>query len=285
MVVIRATEILELAVRAAGLEAVPPDSGVLVEGEGITKILFGIDMGAAEILIAKQLGFHGVITHHPKGGEAMVNLSQVMQNQIQRMVNAGIPINKAQKVLKERQEEVERRVYAENYDREVSAARLLGMPFIALHTPCDILAEQTVQGHLDRRLADRPQATLKDLLDILGELPEYKNALVKPKIRVGAPESYAGRVYVTMAGGTSGGKEVFKAYFEAGVGTLVVMHCPDDVLEAVRQQNIGNIIIAGHMASDSVGINKMITVLSQYGLECTRCAGVVDPGGDNLQQQ
>ena len=68
-----------------------------------------------------------------------------------------------------------------------------------------------------------------------------------------------------------------KAYFEAGIGTLIVMHMPEDVLDAIREQNIGNIIVAGHMASDSVGINKLIAKWEEEGIEVIRCSGVVDP--------
>jgi len=272
-----AKEILDIAVKAAGLDQVPADSGIIVDGENIHKVLFGVDMEAAEILIARELGYDGVITHHPKGGNPMLNLYQVMDNQIDRMVAAGVPINKAQKALAERKEAVDRGMHVSNYDRAASAARLLKMPFIGIHTPADILAEKTVQEHLDRRLKNKPKATLQEVKEVLEELPEYKLALAKPVIRVGNPDSFAGKVFVTMAGGTSGGKDVYKAYFEAGVGTLVVMHAPEDVIKAVKEQNIGNVIVAGHMASDSVGINKIIEALEAKGLSVTRMSGVIDP--------
>ncbi|MGI6552044.1 MAG: hypothetical protein ACOX37_02850 [Bacillota bacterium] len=68
-----------------------------------------------------------------------------------------------------------------------------------------------------------------------------------------------------------------RAYFEAGVGTLVVMHMPEEVIKAVKEQNLGNVIVAGHMASDSVGINGIIRVLEQKGLVITRMSGVINP--------
>ncbi|MHB1127407.1 MAG: hypothetical protein ACYC2T_10730 [Bacillota bacterium] len=274
----KAADILDIALQASGLKEVPEDSGVIVDGEGIKKVLFGVDMESAEILIAKQLGYDAVITHHPKGGNPMLNLYQVMANQIDRMVQAGVPINRAQKAIKERQDEVDRAAHVGNYDRAVSAAKLLGIPFIAIHSPADRLAENTVQDHLDQRLAGNPKATLRDVLNGLDELPEYRLALAKPKVRLGNLDSFAGKIWVTMAGGTSGGKDVAKAYFEAGVGTLVMMHVPEDVLKSVREQNIGNIVVAGHMASDSVGINRIITALEQKGLEVTRMSGVIETG-------
>ncbi|MBS4026914.1 MAG: Nif3-like dinuclear metal center hexameric protein [Clostridia bacterium] len=267
--------IMELACQAAGLTEAPPDSGILVPGENIKKILVGVDMEGAEILIAKELGFDAVITHHPKGGLPMLNLHLVMDNQIERMVKAGVPINKAQKVLAKRKEEVDRATHVGNYDRALSAAKLLRVPFLAIHSPADLLAEKIVQEHLDVNLALKKTAKLKDVLAILGKLSEYKNTLAKPVIRIGSEESYAGKVFVTMAGGTGGGEEVAKAYFEAGVGTLIVMHMPDKVIKAVKKQNIGNVIVAGHMASDSIGINAVIRALEANGLEITRASGVI----------
>lgn len=268
-------EIMQIALDAAGLREVPADSGIILEGKNVKKIMFGVDMEAAELLIAKELGVDLVITHHPKGGRPMVEFHNVMENQIKRMVTAGVPINKAQKALKERIEEVDRAHHVSNYDRAVSAAKVLGIPFMVIHSPADILAENTVQDYLDNKLANK-DATLKDVLQTLNELPEYQKALAKPVIRVGSEKDYAGKIFVTMAGGTSGGKNVTKAYFEAGIGTLICMHMPDDVIKAVREQNIGNVVVAGHMASDSVGINKLIAHFEEKGLEVIRMSGVIE---------
>ncbi len=78
-----------------------------------------------------------------------------------------------------------------------------------------------------------------------------------------------------MAGGTNGGADVLKAYFEAGVGTIVCMHVPEDVKKAVQEQNIGNVIVAGHMASDSIGLNVIIEAWKKEGLDVTKMSGIL----------
>lgn len=270
-------EIMDLALELAGLEEIPEDSGILVEGDNIKKIFAGIDMETAEIMLAKQLGADLVISHHPVAGSPRIDLHKVMENQIDRMVEAGVPINKAQKALREKKEEVERALHVTNYDRAVSAAKLLGMPFMNIHTPSDIIAQRTVQEHIDKCLGNNPKARLKDLVECLMELPEYKKTHAGPVIRVGSEKDFCGKIFVTMAGGTGGGVNVYKAYFEAGVGTLVVMHAKEDVIKAVKEQNIGNIVVAGHMASDSVGMNGILKALEGRGIEVVRMAGIVEP--------
>ncbi|HWI54637.1 MAG TPA: hypothetical protein VNT57_03020 [Desulfobacteria bacterium] len=272
-------EILDIALRLAGLKETPADSGVVVPGDNIKKVAFGVDIEVGEMLLARELGVDAVITHHPKGGLPMVEFHNVMSSQIDRMVQAGVPINKAQKALQERIEQVNRAHHVANYDRVMSAAKLMEMPFMTIHSPADIMAERFIQQHLDKDLKKIDKPTLKDVVGSLGKIPEFKLTLAKPVIRVGKEDSYAGRVFVTMAGGTSGGEKVAKAYYEAGVGTLVVMHMPDETIKAVKQQNIGNVVVAGHMASDSVGINQVIKALEGQGIEVLRMSGVIDPRG------
>lgn len=138
-------QIMDLALEMAELSEIPGDSGIIFPGENIKKVAFGVDMEAAEMLIARELGVDLVITHHPVGGSPRLNLYKVMENQIARMVTAGVPINKAQKMLYEQKGKVERSLHVSNYDRAVSAAKHLNMPFMGIHTPADLLTERKVQ--------------------------------------------------------------------------------------------------------------------------------------------
>lgn len=270
-------EIMDLALSLAGLTSIPSDSAILVPGENIKRVLVGVDMGTAEILLARELKVDLVIGHHPIGGTARTEFPEVMKRQVDKMMSVGIPINKAQKALAKKMGEVERSGHAGNYDQAWSAARLLDMPFMGIHTPTDMLAERAVEAKLADKLGGNPRATLQDIIDALNEMPEYQKTLSKPVIRVGSPKDFAGKQVVIMAGGTNGGVDVIKAYFEAGVGTTISMHMPEDVIKAVKEQNIGNVIVAGHMASDSVGINVFLKALEERGVEVIRMSGVIDP--------
>lgn len=132
-----------------------------------------------------------------------------------------------------------------------------------------------LDAHLEKALSGQERPTVGDVVEAMLELPEFKNALTKPKVRVGSEKDYAGKIVVTMSRGTGGGPKVDLAYFEAGVGTLVVLHAQEDVLKAVREQDIGNIIVVGHMASDSLGRNRILDALKEKGLEATRISGIV----------
>lgn len=268
-------EIMDLALEMAGLDEIPADSGIMVEGEGIKKVLFGVDMETPEILLAKELGVDCVISHHPMSGRPVVDFHKVMEIQIDKMMEFGVPINKAQKVLRKKIGKVEREMHVKNYDRAISAAKLLNMPYLNIHVPADIITENYVQTFLNNKFKDKPKKKLKDIIQALKEIEEYGNAIAGPVIRVGSENDYAGKIAVLMAGGTNGGTDVFKSYFEAGVGTIICMHVPDDVREEVEKQNIGNVIVAGHMASDSIGLNIIIKEMEKRGMEVKKMSGII----------
>lgn len=268
-------EILDLVLEMDGLTELPADSGIAVEGSNIKKVLMGVDMDTPEILAAKQLGYDLVISHHPKTGSMQIDFNKVMLRQIDKMVEFGVPINRAQKALAGTMAKIERSGHPGNYDRVKSFAELIGMPFMNIHMPCDILGENFVQNLLNEKFGDKPRTKLQDIIDCLNTLPEYQNSIAKPKIRVGSPSDYAGKIAVLFAGGTNGGEQVFKSYFDAGVGTIVCMHVPDNVRDAVISQNIGNVIVAGHMPSDSIGINLFINELEKKGVEVKAMSGIV----------
>lgn len=271
-------DILQTALQCAGLSAVPADSGVVHPRGEVKKILTGIDITEAEMLLAKAIGADTVLLHHPTGGRPRMGGPQVMLDQIGQMVKAGVPINKAQKALcKKRLGECTRRFHRINVTRSADAARCLGLGMVACHTPADLIAEKFLQDFLDERFGDDPHTPLEKIVQSLLTIPEYRNCLAGPVIRVGSPSSCAGKILVQFSGGTTGGPDVIKAFFDAGIGTLVMMHCPDDVIEAVKNQGIGNIIVAGHISSDSIGMNSLIRALQvRYPeVEIVRCSGLL----------
>jgi len=118
-------EIMELSLKLAGLKGVPEDSAIYVSGGNIEKILFGIDAGVPELLLAKQLGCDAVIAHHQQGGTATINFHQVFKRHIQQMEDAGIPTEEAEKAVRKKLEQLEVQAHTRNYGHAVDFAKLL----------------------------------------------------------------------------------------------------------------------------------------------------------------
>lgn len=268
-------KMMKIALDLAECKEMPVDTTITVEGDDIKRVLIGIDMEVPELLLGKELGFDVVVSHHPKAESTVTDFAKVMDIQIDKMMEFGVPINRAQKALRKKQKTIEIGSHVSNYDRHASAAKLMGMPYMNIHLPADLIGERYIQHYLNEAFVDNPKATLQDIVDKLNELPIYKDALASPVIRVGGPKDYAGKIAVLYAGGTNGGADVYKSYFDAGVGTIVCMHVPEDVMKAVTEQNIGNVIVAGHMPSDSIGLNAIIEAWEKAGLEVVKMSGIL----------
>ncbi len=83
-------EIMQIALDMADMLHPPADSAVYVEGTNLQKVMFGIDIGTAELLLAKELGCDGVIGHHPVGGTATLNFPEVLTRHVELMVEHGV---------------------------------------------------------------------------------------------------------------------------------------------------------------------------------------------------
>ena len=65
-----------------------------------------------------------------------------------------------------------------------------------------------------------------------------------------------------MTGGTEGPKKIFPRLSQAGVGTIVAMHLSEDHYKHARDEHI-NVVIAGHIASDSLGLNLLFDAVEK----------------------
>jgi hypothetical protein len=233
-------------------------------------------MEGPELLLAKQLGdIDLVISHHPEG-RALADLSDVMGLQAQVLADYGVPINVAESLIKPRISEVSRGVSPVNHDRAVDMAKILGLDFMCVHTPADNLgANFLVKLFKDK---EKELETVGDVIDLLKTIPEYAAAVKKksgPMIFAGDRERSCGKIVVTeFTGGTSGSKDIYEKMSQYGIGTVIGMHMSEEHRKEAEKYHI-NVVIAGHMASDSLGMNLFLDELEKQGIEIIPVSGLI----------
>ena len=72
--------------------------------------------------------------------------------------------------------------------------------------------------------------------------------------------------------GTEGTPLLYEKIAQAGVGTVIGMHISEEHKKQAQSANI-NIVIAGHMSSDSLGMNLLLDELQKQGIEIVACSG------------
>ncbi|MCJ7479274.1 MAG: NGG1p interacting factor NIF3 [Candidatus Nanohaloarchaeota archaeon QJJ-7] len=254
------------------------DSKVFHGGEEeVDRVAIGIDIETQELLLVDRLNdkgedIDGVIAHHPQG-RAYAWLGKVMQLQIDSMNKAGIPVSQAEGIIQESAKKVRQGVHPKNHPRVPRSAELLDIPFMNLHTATDNLAYSFMKDYLE----EEDPRTLDDLVDSLLELEEYQWELENgagPEIFAGSGNNRVGDVGVLgFTGGTDAGDDIIDKMMESGIDTLVAMHATRDQVEKAQEKSI-NIVTAGHMASDSLGINLMLDRMQdEFSLEVFELSG------------
>nr|WP_290669073.1 hypothetical protein [Ardenticatena sp.] len=268
--------LMQIALDMAGMERIPGDCGIFVPGERIQRLLVGLDIDTGDLLLAKQLGYDCVLAHHFRGTEAELTGWQVYQRHIDLMVAAGVPRLAAEEAVYERLDLMRVAAHAANYDRVSGAARLLGMPFLNIHSPLDELGRAAMQRAVDELLRDNPQATVAEVAAHLSAtFEEFQVARTRVAIRLGDPDAPAGRVVVAHGALTNGGAAVARAYFEHGIDTVIYIHIAPQELVKLQNEARGNLIVTGHIASDAIGINIYLDELERRGLHITTLNGIV----------
>ncbi len=243
----------------------------------VKKVMAGIDSDGAEPLLMDRLNQKGakidlLISHHP-GGHALASLHEVMDLQVDSFAQAGVPANVAHALFEERKGYVKRRFGPLNHSQAVDSARLLGIPFMVLHTIWDNLGNKFMNDYI----AKRQFQTAGEILDYIMEIPEFIEAIKGksgPSIVSGSEKSRAGKIFVGFTGGTNPSKELYLEMAKAGIGTIVEMHVPEDAVAELKKQHV-NVIDTGHMAADSIGANIFLDTLTKRGVEVVPCSGLI----------
>ncbi len=240
---------MALANGLAGCADTPPDSEVYLDGEA-RRVFVGIDIDVAELLLAKTLGVDGVIAHHPIGSRARLGIAAVIERHEAQMRAEGIPEDIAHLLMLARRDPVAHTLHTSNYDRVVGAAKQLQMPLMNIHLAADIVG---------RRF----------FIDFVGRAVDGQGT--------NRAENPVGRWIVQMAAGTNGGAAIYRTYYEHGINTILAMHIDDRDLRELEQLQLpkANLVITGHMPSDSIGMNRVIAALEQRGLEVIAGSGVI----------
>jgi hypothetical protein len=145
---------------------------------------------------------------------------------------------------------------------------------MSCHTPAD----NSVNAFVTRYLEEAAPLTLDDAVKALRRIPEYADAARKgygPAVVQGSGSGRCGRIVVDMTGGTEGPTDALNRLSQAGVGTLVGMHYSEEHRTRAEELKM-NLVIAGHISSDVLGMNLVLDEIEKAGaVEIVCTSGMV----------
>lgn len=256
-------EILQIALDMVNWNSLPADTAVHVDGKNIKKVMLTIDVTTADLMLAKNLGCDAVITHHPIGKTA-INFYKLIDRHIDYMRENGISEHIAKMSILELKRKIELRSHTQIYSSIVDSAKILDIPLVNIHQPCDEYAKRVIS----QKIQNTNPNLVSELITALEEIPEFIKAETKIQVVYGNPDSRVYKWVAVIAAGTNGGFQVAKSYFENGISTVLYFHIDYGDLVKLRESAIqGNLIILGHLAGDSIGMNALGKKLEDKGIQ------------------
>jgi putative NIF3 family GTP cyclohydrolase 1 type 2 len=257
---LKQSEVIQAALKLSGFREVPADTGIQVAGGDFSKPWVSIDVGVAELLMAREMGCDSVISHHPLG-TTNVNFYKVLYRHVDFLKEEGVPETEARALAEQLVRKVRVKTHPSIYNQVVEAAGRMEMPLMNVHLPCDeigrLLMAKAIGGAGPR---------VQDVVNTLLTMPEFAASEIKPEVVLGDPNSMRGKTKLSVAAGTNGGYAIAKAYFTHGIDTLIYMHIDGDELRRLREDPTSrNLVLLGHESGDSVGINPLLSELRKSG--------------------
>ncbi len=262
-------EIMQLALRLADMDAIPADTAIHVDGNDIKKALLCIDVDPSIIMLAKEKGYDAVIAHHPIG-KTLLNFHRVFDRHVDYMLAYGIDETLAREAVRRLKQRVSISTHTSIYTQTVAVAKMLNMPLLNIHLPCDELMRLRILDTL------KDVEKVSDIIDRVSTIPEFRYADTKPMVVYGNEDARVNRYALVIAAGTNGGAEIAKLYFNANIDAVIYLHISNDELAKLRADSVrGNLVILGHLAGDSIGMNILADELEKKGIEITKL-GIID---------
>ena len=240
-------------------------------------LITGVDMETAEVLLADRLREKGapidlVFAHHPEG-PGFARLDEVMHMQADLWAAQGVGLGAADSLISKRASEIRRHFMPYNHYRAVQSAELMDLAVMSCHTPADNSVQRFVQRFIDETVPE----TLDGIVRSLRTIPEYDQAAKKgygPELVLGDGHHRPGRIVVDMTGGTEGPTDALNRLSAAGVDTLVGMHYGEEHRKRAEELHM-NLVIAGHISSDTLGMNLILDRIESQGVEVFCTSGIV----------
>ena len=253
------TELMKIGLDLAGWKKIPADSAVHVKGNNIKKVFVSIDVSPFDIYFAKNLGCDCVLTHHPIGKSA-VSFHKVFDRHVEYMIEKGIKKKLAISLVKDLKYKAYLKSHSLIYNDVISTAKSLKMPLLNIHQPLDEYMRKIILF----KLAKSKLKTISDLIEAIEEITEFKKALTRVIICNGKVSNEIGNWVLVIAAGSNGGYDIARTYYKNNVSTVIYLHIDYNELNKVKKdKTCKNLVILGHLAGDSIGMNKICKELEK----------------------
>jgi hypothetical protein len=184
------------------------------------------------------------------------------------MVENGIPKNAAEDAVRALKQRTQMKSHANIYRQTIDTAKALQIALVNIHQPCDEFMRRIIMTKIK---SIKCNGRVSNLLKVVQEIPEFRNAITRPLVALGSMRNNVGRMALVLAAGTNGGYRIAKLYYENDITTVIYLHIDPGEAARLRSEKVkGNLVLLGHLAGDSIGLNAFADKLERCGIQTIR---------------
>lgn len=270
MAAVTTTYLVELAAELAGWSAMPADCVVEEPGTRLSSLLAVATAGPAEVFLARQLGYHAVISATTPLRSA--GCAAILEREAAALRAAGVAEASVDQAMGERFAALRLGALGVESERAASVARLVEQPLVSLGPAVGELARRDLQERVDAALAAETDAPVASLGMAFETLPAFADTL--PFVALGSPDASAGRTLVVADLQEAGAEALVRVYLGVGVRTLIVPTLALEVVARLQGEGVqGNVLVLGKMAVLRLGLVPYLARLRSEGIEVRSLLG------------
>ena len=265
-------DIMKTALLMVGLPSVPPDSGIHVPGHSIRRALFVLDADSSVIVAAKQMEYDVVIALNHLGVSSLT-YPTIIDQHVQQLREAGVAEEEAIQAIRGLKESQDVEIQGKNIHEADSLARLLGIALLNVKFPLEQIARVRMLNAIKMSAGEQPSA--EKVIEALYTLNEFRDAESPIALRMGNETDIAEKIAVSCGAGECADVDIARAYFNAGVTTLIQSSITYSDLKKIRAYpDQRQLITTGNVPTALLGINPYIAELEKRGLVVDRAGGL-----------
>lgn len=265
-------DLMKTALLMVGLPSVPPDSAIHVPGHSIRRVLFVLDADASVVVAAKQMNYDAVIALNHLGVSSLT-YPAIIDQHVQQLREAGVSEEDAIQAVQGLKEFHDVEIHGKGIHQADSLAKLLGIALLNVKFPLEQIARVRMLNAIKMHAGEQP--SVEKVVESLYTLNEFRDAESPIAVRMGNETDIAEKIVVSCGAGECADVDIIRAYFNAGVTTLIqsrIMYSDLKKIRAYPDQR--QLITTGYIPTALLGINPYIAELEKRGLIVDRSDGL-----------
>ncbi len=270
-------DLIEAALKAVHMIESPLDIQIVGGDYPIHTIMAGLSLGIDDVILAKTLGYDGVVCWNFKEDQEkayMTSLSLWERANGKRRVYEA-PVNLAKMFFHKQRKQIATALPHLKKNEVCQTAEMMRLSFVCMESPFVRAGEQALEAGLSDLMRQKKNCTPEEVLEWLLTLQEFQESEEKPYLAVRGEETLVKGLRADFSGASLFCPRSFEKLVQEEKNMLLCYSLLPEMQKVLEENGKCSVIALGRNAAQSVGMNVILDVWENMGLKIIRIGGLI----------